>query len=54
LGAHGTDAIWIYAEAMRRAGWPPNKAKIRDEIEKTKNLVGHNGIYNITQLIIMA
>jgi branched-chain amino acid transport system substrate-binding protein len=48
LGAHGTDAIWIYAGAMKRAGWPPNKAKIRDEIEKTKNLVGCNGIYNIT------
>jgi branched-chain amino acid transport system substrate-binding protein len=48
LGAHGTDAIWIYAGAMKRAGWPPNKAKIRDEIEKTRNLIGHNGIYNIT------
>jgi branched-chain amino acid transport system substrate-binding protein len=48
LGAHGTDAIWILAGAMKRAGWPPNKAKIRDEIENTKNLVGHNGIYNIT------
>jgi branched-chain amino acid transport system substrate-binding protein len=48
LGAHGTDAIWIYAGAMKRAGWPPDKAKIRDEIEKTKNLVGCNGIYNIT------
>jgi branched-chain amino acid transport system substrate-binding protein len=48
LGAHGTDAIWIYAAAMKRAGWPADKAKIRNEIEKTKNLVGCNGIYNIT------
>lgn len=48
LGAHGTDAIWIYAGALKRAGWPLDKAKIRDEIEKTKNLIGCNGIYNIT------
>jgi len=48
LGGHGTDAIWILSDAMKRSGWPPDKAKIRDEIEKTKNLVGLNGIYNIT------
>ena len=44
----GSDAVRILAGALKRVGWPPDKAKIRDEIEKTKNLAGLNGFYNIT------
>lgn len=48
LGGHGTDAIRIVAQAIKRAGWPPNKGKILNEIEKTRNFVGLNGTYNIS------
>jgi len=40
------DAIYIVANAMKKAGTDP--AKLRDEIEKTKGYVGISGIYNIT------
>lgn len=40
------DAIYIVAEAMKKAGTDPEK--LRDAIENTKNYVGISGIYNIT------
>ncbi|RLA97370.1 MAG: ABC transporter substrate-binding protein [Deltaproteobacteria bacterium] len=40
------DAIYIVANAMRKAGTNPDK--LRDAIENTKNYVGVSGIYNIT------
>lgn len=40
------DALMLVADAIKKAGI--DKAKIRDEIEKTKNYVGISGIYNMT------
>lgn len=40
------DAIYIVANAMKKAGTDP--AKLRDAIEQTKGYVGVSGIYNLT------
>jgi branched-chain amino acid transport system substrate-binding protein len=48
LGGEAFDAMNALAGALKRAGWPPDKAKIRDEIEKTKNFVATVGIYNLS------
>ncbi|MCX5873587.1 MAG: ABC transporter substrate-binding protein [Deltaproteobacteria bacterium] len=40
------DAIYVVADAMKKAGTDP--AKLRDAIEQTKNHVGVSGIYNLT------
>lgn len=40
------DAIYIVANAMKKAGTDP--AKVRDAIEHTEKYVGVSGIYNIT------
>lgn len=40
------DALMLVVNAIKKAGI--DKAKIRDEIEKTKNYVGISGIYNMT------
>jgi len=40
------DAIYIVADAMKKAGTDP--AKLRDAIEQTKGYVGISGIYNLT------
>ncbi len=40
------DAIYLVADAMKKAGTDP--AKLRDEIEKTSNHVGISGTYNLT------
>lgn len=40
------DAIYIVANAMKKAGTDPEK--LRDAIEQTKNYVGVSGIYNLT------
>jgi len=44
FAAHGYDAIAMVAEAIKKAG--PDRAKIRDEIEKLKGFVGIDGVYN--------
>lgn len=44
FAAHGYDAIAIIVEALKKVG--PDRAKIRDQIEKTKGFVGIDGIYN--------
>ncbi len=40
------DAIYIVANAMKKAGTNPQK--LRDAIEHTRNYVGISGVYNIT------
>lgn len=40
------DAIYIVADAMKKAGADPSK--LRDAIEQTKGYVGISGIYNLT------
>ena len=40
------DAIYIVANAMKKAGTDPYK--LRDAIENTKGFVGVSGVYNIT------
>ncbi|MGQ0663711.1 MAG: ABC transporter substrate-binding protein [Pseudomonadota bacterium] len=47
FGGHAYDGLMISIEAMKRAGGA-DKAKVRDEIEKTKNFVGVDGVYNMT------
>jgi len=47
FGGHMYDGLMIMVEAMKRAGGA-DKAKVRDEIEKTKNFMGTGGIVNMT------
>jgi len=47
FGGHAYDALMILTEAAKRAGsW--DKAKVRDEIEKTKNFIGTGGVVNMS------
>jgi branched-chain amino acid transport system substrate-binding protein len=47
FGGHAYDALMIAVEAMQRAG-STDKAKVRDEIEKTKGFIGTAGIFNMS------
>ena len=47
FGGHMYDGLMILTEAMKRAGGP-DKAKVRDEIEKTKNFMGTGGVVNMS------
>jgi branched-chain amino acid transport system substrate-binding protein len=47
FGGHAYDALMILVAAMKRAG-SADKAKVRDEIEKTKGFVGTGGIVNMS------
>lgn len=47
FGGHAFDALLIATEAIKRAGGP-DKAKVRDEIEKTKDLIGVDGIFTMS------
>jgi branched-chain amino acid transport system substrate-binding protein len=47
FGGHMYDGFMIAIEAMKRAGGV-DKAKVRDEIEKTRGFVGADGIYNMS------
>ncbi len=47
FGGHMYDGLMILVEAMKRAGGA-DKAKVRDEIEKTKNFMGTGGVVNMT------
>jgi len=49
FGGHMYDGFMIAIEAMKRAGGT-DKAKVRDEIEKTKGFVGADGIYNMSPI----
>ena len=47
FGGHMYDGLMILVEAMQRAGGP-DKAKVRDEIEKTKGFIGTGGVVNMS------
>ncbi len=47
FGGHAYDALFITVNAVRSAGCT-DRAKIRDEIEKTKGFVGTGGIFNMS------
>ena len=47
FGGHAYDGLMIVTEAIKRAG-SVDKAKVRDEIEKTKGYVGTGGIVNMS------
>ena len=47
FGGHAYDGLMILTEAAKRArGW--EKAKVRDEIEKTKGFLGTGGVVNMS------
>jgi len=47
FGGHAYDGLMVAVEAIGRAG-SADKAKVRDEIEKTKGFIGTGGIFNIS------
>jgi branched-chain amino acid transport system substrate-binding protein len=47
FGGHGYDALLVYLTAVKKAG-TTDKAKVRDAIEQCKNVVGVDGIFNMT------
>jgi branched-chain amino acid transport system substrate-binding protein len=47
FGGHAYDGLMIVVEAMQRAGGT-DKAKVRDEIEKTRGFIGTAGVFDIT------
>ena len=47
FGGHMRDGLFILIEAMQRAK-SADKAKVRDEIEKTKGFIGTGGIVNMS------
>ena len=47
FGGHAYDGLTIFVQAVKRAGSFDN-AKVRDEIEKTKNFIGTGGIVNMS------
>ena len=47
FGGHARDALIMLVEAFKRAG-STDKAKVRDEIEKTRNFVGTGGVINMS------
>jgi len=46
FGGHAYDALWLVANAIKEVG--PDKAKIRDQLESTKNFKGTAGIFNFS------
>jgi len=47
FGGHAYDGLFIAVEAVKRAKGT-DKAKVRDEIERTKGFVGTAGVFNMT------
>lgn len=47
FGGHAYDGLMIAVEAIQRAGGT-DKAKVRDEIEKTQGFIGTAGVFNMT------
>ncbi|MCW8824942.1 MAG: ABC transporter substrate-binding protein [Gammaproteobacteria bacterium] len=47
FGGHAYDGLLIALEAIDRAN-STNKAKVRDEIEKTTNFIGTGGVFNMS------
>ncbi len=46
FGAHAWDAFMLVANALEQVG--PNRTKIRDHIEKTRNFVGIDGVFSFS------
>ena len=46
FGGHAYDAVMMVTDALRKSG--PERAKLRDEIEKTKDFVGIGGVFNMS------
>ncbi len=46
FGGHASDAINMVVDALRKSG--PDRAKLRDELEKTRNFVGIGGVFNMS------
>lgn len=46
FGGHAWDCFWIVAEALKKSG--PDRAKLRDAIENTKEFVGITGVFNFS------
>ena len=47
FGGHAYDGLMIAVSAIERAGGT-DKAKVRDEIEKTKGFIGTAGVFNMS------
>ncbi|MDG4552951.1 MAG: ABC transporter substrate-binding protein [Candidatus Competibacter sp.] len=47
FGGHAYDGLMIAVAAIERAGGP-DKAKVRDEIEKTRGFIGTAGVFNMS------
>jgi branched-chain amino acid transport system substrate-binding protein len=47
FGGHAYDGLMIFTEAAKRAGGF-DRAKVRDEIEKSRNFVGTGGVVNMS------
>ena len=47
FGGHAYDGLFIAVGALQRAG-DADKAKVRDEIEKTKGFIGTAGVFNMS------
>lgn len=47
FGGHAYDGLMIAVEAIQRAGGT-DKARVRDEIEKTQGFIGTAGVFNMT------
>jgi branched-chain amino acid transport system substrate-binding protein len=47
FGGHAYDGLMIFVEAAKRAG-SFDKAKVREEIEKTQNFIGTGGVVNMS------
>lgn len=46
FGGHAWDAVSLVVQALRKVG--PDRAKIRSEIENTRNFVGIGGVFNFS------
>jgi branched-chain amino acid transport system substrate-binding protein len=47
FGGHAYDGLFMVVEAVQRAGGT-DKAKVRDEIEKTKGFIGTGGVFTMS------
>jgi branched-chain amino acid transport system substrate-binding protein len=47
FGGHAYDGLMIAVAAIQRAG-AADKAKVRDEIEKTQGFIGTAGVFNMS------
>ncbi len=47
FGGHAYDGLFIAVDAVKRAGGS-DKAKVRDQIEKTKGFIGTAGVFNMS------